>query len=173
MFDTMTMTKIVGSLCGALLIFLFLAWGAESMYSVGGGGHGDDHHAAYVIEVEEEQSEVVDDNGEAFAAALAAADLGKGTKLFAKCKACHKLEDGKNGTGPHLFNIFNRPVGAVGEYKYSGAMAEVGGAWDVETLNGFLTNPKKYLPGTKMTFAGFKKEKDRANIIAYLQTIGN
>jgi cytochrome c len=173
MFDTMTMTKIVGSLCGALLVFLFLAWGAESLFSVGGGGHGDDQNAAYVIEVEEEQAVVVDDNGEAFAAALAAADVAKGTKLFAKCKACHKLEDGKNGTGPHLFSIVNRAVGSVEAFKYSGAMAGLEGAWDVDTLNGFLTNPKKYLPGTKMTFAGFKKEKDRANIIAYLQTVGN
>ena len=113
--DTMELTKIVGSICGALLALLLVAWGAETLYHVGGDGHGDGHggeaKVAYVIEVEEDAGA---DSGDAdvvpFADLLAAADIGKGEKVFGKCKACHKLEDGANGTGPHLYAIVDRPL---------------------------------------------------------------
>lgn len=173
MFDTMTFTKILGAVCGSLLIFLLGNWAAELIYHGGEGGHGEEHQAAYVIEVEdsssddEEVAEVED-----FAAVFAAADAGKGERVFSKCKACHKLEDGANGTGPHLYGVVDRTVGSVDGFGYSGAMVAVAEVWTPENLNGFLENPKGYAPGTKMGFAGLKKIDDRANLIAYLQTIG-
>jgi len=170
--DTMEITKIVGGLCGALLILLLGKWGAETLYHVGGHGHGDDHAQAYSIEVVEDDVAQEVEEGPSFAELLAAADLAKGEKVFGKCKACHKLEDGSNGTGPHLYSIVGRAIGGVDGYGYSSAAAEVGGDWTPEALSGFLENPKKYLPGTKMSFAGLKKDTDRANLIAYLQTIG-
>ena len=169
--DTMELTKIVGGLCGALLILLLGKWAAEELYHVG-GGHGGDHAQAYTIEVEETGGDEVADEGPSIEELLASADVAKGEGVFKKCGACHKLEDGVNGTGPHLYGVMGRAIGAVDGYGYSSAMAEFGGAWDAETMSAFLAAPKKYISGTKMGFAGLKKDTDRANLIAYLQTIG-
>ena len=170
MFDTMTMTKILGALCGTFLVFLLGNWAAESLYHVGSDGHGE-NSMAYVIETDEGGAE--EDVAEVdFATILAAADVDKGAKVFGKCKACHKLEDGANGTGPTLFNVVGRDIGSIGEFGYSGVLAELPGDWTPEALDGFLENPKSYASGTKMSFSGLKKIQDRANLIAYLGTIG-
>ena len=171
MLDTMTMTKILGGFCGAFLIFLLGNWVAEELYHVGGSGHGD-HKQAYVIDTGEEEADTAQEEGPAFVTLLAAADTGKGAKVFSKCKACHKLEAGANGTGPHLYGVVDRAVAVEADYKYSGALIAVAEVWTAENLNGFLENPKSYAPGTKMGFSGLKKETDRANLIAYLATIG-
>jgi cytochrome c2 len=102
-----------------------------------------------------------------------AGDAAEGEKVFKKCKACHVVEEGKNKTGPSLYGVVGRAAGSIEGYKYSKAMAGSGLVWDAETLDAYLTNPKKYVNGTKMAFAGLKKEKDRANVIAYLATTGN
>lgn len=169
MFDTMTFTKVLGAFCGALLIFLLGNWAGESLYHTG-GGHGDDHAQAYVIEVEGAEEEVVEEEVD-IAELVAAADVGKGEKVFGKCRACHKLEDGANGTGPHLFNVVNRDKGSVDGFGFSATLAEMPGNWGYEELDAFLANPKGYVQGTKMSFSGLKKQDDRANIIAYLETI--
>jgi cytochrome c len=171
MFDTMTMTKTVGAFCGTLLIFLLGNWAAQSLYF--GGGHGE-HEAemAYVIETEDAGSQdTASAEGPDFATIFASADAGKGAKVFGKCKACHKLEKGVNATGPSLYGVVGRPVGSVDGFGYSAAISGLGGEWTPERLNEFLTNPKAYAPGTKMTFSGLKKETDRANLIAYLQSV--
>ena len=170
MLDTMTLTKIMGGLCGAFLIFLLGNWVAEELYHVG-GGHGD-HKQAYVIDTGVEEVLSSDEEGPDFATLLAAADVGKGSKVFDKCKACHKLEAGANGTGPHLYGVVDRAVGGEAGYTYSGSLVAVADVWSPENLNGFLANPKTYAPGTKMGFSGLKKDTDRANLIAYLTTIG-
>ncbi len=106
--------------------------------------------------------------------AMAEGDVKKGEKVFKRCKACHKVEDGKNGVGPHLFNIVGRDVASVDGFKYSKGMvayAETKPVWDAATLDAFLTKPKKEVKGTKMAFAGLKKEKQRADLIAYLETL--
>ena len=167
MLDTMTLTKVVGSLCGALLVFLLGNWVAEEVYHMG-GGHGEEHAAGYYIEVETAEEEAEEEEEVDFAELVAMADTGKGAKVFGKCKACHKLEDGANGTGPHLYQVVDRDVAAADGYGYSGALIEVADVWTIENLNGFLENPKSYAPGTKMGFAGLKKIQDRANVIAYL-----
>lgn len=102
-----------------------------------------------------------------------AADAKKGEKVFRKCKACHKVEDGKNAVGPHLFGIVGREMAVVDGFKYSKAMAEFGAgkAWTAEELDAFLTKPKAYIKGTKMSFGGLKKEDQRADVIAYLETL--
>ena len=172
--DTMTATKIVGGVCGSLLIFLLVKWGAEAIYHP--GGHGDTE-AAYVIEVEEAEIETataeaeVEEAGPTFDELYAVADAATGEKVFKKCKACHKLEDGANGVGPSLYGVVNRGVASVA-YKFSDALTAVGGDWTPAQLDAFLTRPKDFAPGTKMTFPGLKSENDRVNLIAYLSTIG-
>ncbi|WP_375175791.1 c-type cytochrome [Pseudooceanicola sp.] len=171
MFDTMTITKAGGALCGALLIFLLGNWVAETLYATG-GGHGEDHAQAYVIDTgESEDAGAAEEEGPDFATLLASANVDDGSKVFGKCKACHKI-DGSNATGPHLDGVVDRAVGAVDGYSYSGAMAAVFETWTPENLNAFLENPKGAAPGTKMSFSGLKKAEDRANLVAYLQSLG-
>jgi cytochrome c len=105
------------------------------------------------------------------AAPTMAGDIKAGEKVFKKCKACHVVDKEKNKTGPHLVNIMGRTAGSLESYKkYSKAMKESGIVWNEETLDGYLENPKKYIKGTKMAFGGLKKEKDRENVIAYLNS---
>lgn len=171
MFDTMTLTKIVGAFCGALLVLMLGKWVSESVYAMG-GGHGDDHGQAYVIETGGDDAGGADEEETVdFATLLAEADAGKGAKVFGKCKACHKLEQGENSTGPYLYGVVGRAVGAADGFSYSGAMQAVAQTWNAEELNGFLENPKGYAPGTKMAFSGLKKPEDRANLIAYLDSL--
>ncbi len=175
MFDTMTMTKILGAFCGALLVFLLGSWAAETLYHTGGGGHGDHAKQAYVIEVEgaDDHGGEAEEEAPSMEEMMANADIAKGKKVFGKCKACHKLEDGANSTGPTLYNIIGRPVQAVGDFSYSGALEGTTEAWTEDALFGFLASPKAFAPGTSMAFAGLKKPKDRANVIAYLSSLNN
>lgn len=171
MFDTMTLTKIVGGVCGTLLIFLMGNWVAESMYSMG-GGHGDGAHQAYVIDTGEgDHGDEPAEEGPSFAELFVAADAGKGERVFGKCKACHKTEDGANSTGPFLHGVVGRDVGAAAGFGYSGSLVAVADVWTPDNLNAFLENPKGFAPGTAMAFSGLKKAEDRANVIAYLDQL--
>ncbi|MEX0316343.1 MAG: cytochrome c family protein [Ruegeria sp.] len=104
--------------------------------------------------------------------ALAEGDAEKGEKVFRKCKACHAVgEDAKNKVGPQLNGIIGAPAGQVEGFKYSSALteaAEGGLVWDEASLAEFLAKPKDFMKGTKMSFAGLKKESDQADVIAYL-----
>ena len=103
------------------------------------------------------------------AALIAMGDIVTGEKVFKKCAACHSIvKGGKNNIGPALYNVVGRDVGAVSDYKYSKALAAYGKAWTFEELNGYLVKPAKWIKGTKMAFAGLRKEKDRASVIFYL-----
>lgn len=167
MFDTMTFTKIAAGLCGALLILLLGKWAATELYHV--GGHGEQ---AYVIDTGDAETVATDEPEVPFEEVLAAADVGAGAKVFRKCSACHKVEDGANGTGPHLYGVVGRDVASVSDYgSYSSTLAGLDGAWTPENLNGFLENPKGWAPGTSMAFAGLNKVEDRANLIAYLDSL--
>ena len=165
--DSMEINKIVAGLVGALLIYVGINFFTEMAFAPA-GGHGDEHHYAYAVEVEEAEEEEVEEVD--FAEILAAADAGKGAKVWGKCKACHKL-DGTDGTGPHLNGVVGRDIGGVAGFGYSGTLAEMEGDWTPEALDGFLEKPKSYAPGTKMSFAGLKKIEDRANLIAYLESV--
>ena len=107
----------------------------------------------------------------AFSGSHSAGDAAKGEKVFKKCKACHVVDAEKHKTGPHLVNIMGRAAGSADGYKkYSKAMKSSGIVWNEETLDGYLEKPKAYVEGTRMIFAGLRKEEDRANVIAYLKS---
>ena len=102
-------------------------------------------------------------------ALMALGDIAHGEKVFKKCSACHSIEaGGGNKIGPALYNVVGRKIAAVEDYKYSKALVDYKKNWSFEELNGFLIKPQKWIKGTKMAYAGLRKEKDRASVILYL-----
>ena len=129
----------------------------------------------YIVEVEQAVANNTLSNSETteekvdIAALLAMGDISTGEKVFKKCAACHSIvKGGKNNIGPALYNVVGREIGAVSDYKYSKALSDYGKEWTFEELNGYLIKPSKWIKGTKMAFAGLRKEKDRASVILYL-----
>jgi len=173
MFDTMTLTKATAGICGALLIYLFGHWAADSIFFSSEGGHGGEHAQAYVIPVEggDAAPAAAADAGPSFEEVFATADAAAGESLWRNCRSCHSYEAGKNGTGPSLHGVVGRPVDSIADFAYSGALEAVFDVWTPEHLNTFLTNPKEAAPGTKMGFRGLPKIEDRANLIAFLQSV--
>ena len=166
MFDTMTLTKVVGALCGALLIFLLGNWAGEAIYSSGETGK----PAYSVAAAGAAAPAAAAAAGPDFKTVYASADASKGESVFKKCTACHKV-DGNNATGPHLNGVVGRAVASVDGFAYSDAVKKLGGDWTPDRLDSWLTDPKAYAPGTKMGFAGLPKVEDRANVIAYLASL--
>jgi cytochrome c len=101
----------------------------------------------------------------------AAADVEAGKKTFKLCALCHTAEPGKNKVGPSLFGVVGRKAGSLESYNYSDAMKNFGKTWTPETLDIYLTDPHAVVPGTKMIFPGIKGQTERANLIAYLETL--
>ena len=105
---------------------------------------------------------------------LAMGDLAHGEKVFKKCSACHMIaSDGKNMIGPNLWNVIGRKAGSVSDYKYSKAMIAHAKEWSFEEMNSYLIKPQAHIKGTKMAFAGLRKEKDRASVILYMNSKSN
>jgi cytochrome c len=105
---------------------------------------------------------------------LASADVAKGEAVFKKCTACHTINSGgANGIGPNLYATLGKPLGSHAGFAYSEALKGKGGTWTFEAANEWLTNPKKYAPGNKMTFAGLSNPEDRANLLVYLNAQGS
>jgi cytochrome c len=109
------------------------------------------------------------------AALMASASEADGEKVAKKCAACHTLEKGgANKIGPHLWDVVNRPIASIGDFSYSDALkGKAGETWSYDNLNAFLTKPKDFAPGTKMTFAGINKPEDRANLLLYLRSLSD
>ena len=102
---------------------------------------------------------------------LAMGDLVHGEKVFKKCSACHMIvSDGKNMIGPNLWGVIGRQAAVISDYNYSKAMKDYGKEWSFEEMNAYLIKPQAYIKGTKMAFAGLRKEKDRASVILYMNS---
>jgi len=128
----------------------------------------------YAVEVQQASTSTtatatVEDKKVDIAALMALGDVNAGEKIFKKCAACHSInQGGANKIGPALYNVVGRKIGGVTDYKYSKAFVEYGKEWNFEELNGFLIKPSKWIKGTKMAYAGLRKEEDRASVIKYL-----
>ena len=121
------------------------------------------------IKVDTSTGQVKTENQIDISALLALGDIDHGKSIFKKCVACHSIaQDGGNKIGPKLYNVVGRTVGSLSDYKFSKALASYGKEWTFEELNGFLIKPSEWIKGTKMAFAGLKKEKDRASVLLYL-----
>lgn len=173
--DSFEWNKVAASiLCGMLLI-----WGlrvfSDALFHVEPLAAN-----AYVVEGVEVADSAADAGGPAvpegpsLAVLLAEASADSGAKVFRKCQACHTLEQGgANRVGPNLYDVVGRELGATAGFSYSDALLAYGGDWSYEALNAYLENPKKAIPGNKMSFAGLRKATDRANVIAYLRGYGD
>jgi len=167
--------KIAGALVSSLLVFMLLGFVGGKIFH-GGGGHGDEQTLAFALDIEEETTEVAEAEEEAIdlAALTANADPAAGEKVFNKCRACHKIEDGANGVGPHLWNVLGRDIASVDGYNYSEALGGKEGEWDLATMSAWLENPNEWAPGNIMGNAGAVADaEDRVNLIAYLNQAGD
>lgn len=105
---------------------------------------------------------------------LASANADTGKKAAQKCATCHTFDQGGAAKiGPNLYNVIGGPLGHVPSFAYSDALKKKGGQWDYEALNQFIANPKGFIPGTKMAFAGVPRAAERADIIAFLRTLSD
>ena len=131
-------------------------------------------HGGYPIEGVEVEGASTSAAEEPFPVYMAKADAAKGEQIFKKCTACHNADQGgANALGPNLWGVLGEPVGKGHGFAFSPALSGKGGTWTFETLSEWLTSPKKFAPGTKMTFAGLSKPQDRADVIAFLNAHSN
>jgi cytochrome c len=171
--NSFELNKVLGALLGSCLVLLAVNIAAGAIFS-------PKHPAkpGYEIAVKEEQPEenkgTAPSKEEPIENLLATASTQRGANIAKQCQACHSLEKGgPNKTGPDLWGIVDRPRAAHEGFKYSDAMKAKGGTWTIDELNKFLTNPRGYIPGTLMTFAGLPRENQRADVIAYLNTLAD
>lgn len=138
-----------------------------------GGGAGNEEAPAETAAVEEVVEEAP---AEELPADVAFADLtgdaAAGETVFAQCRTCHLIEEGKNGVGPSLYGVIGRTAGSIEGFNYSEANAGSGITWTPEIMFEYLEAPREYLPGTRMAYPGLKDPQERADLIAYLQTVG-
>ena len=172
--DSFELNKIIAAVLMVALLVIGLGKIADTVFHVK-----QPKKPGYQVEVE---SQLISNNSQAaeivekidIAAIMALGDVVSGEKIFKKCAACHSIDKGgKNKIGPALYNVVGRAVGGVSDYKYSKALASYGKEWTFEELNGFLQKPASYIKGTKMSYAGLRKEKDRASVIKYLNQKGD
>ena len=171
--DGFELNKIVGALLGSVLVLMLVSFVGELVF------HEDAPEVAgysiAVPEVEVADTSASEEPEVSVLDLLATAAVAAGDSAVRRCASCHTFtEGGADGVGPHLYGVVKRPKGAVAGFNYSDAMAAVGAegqVWGFEELDGFITNPRGYLDGTTMGFAGIRDVEDRADIIAYLNTL--
>ena len=167
--DSFELNKIIAAILMVALLVIGLGKIADSVFHVE-----KPKNPGYQVEVESQLASNTSQTVEVvekvdIAAIMSLGDAESGEIIFKKCAACHSInKGGKNKIGPALYNVVGRAVGSVDDYKYSKTLASYGKDWTFEELNGYLQKPASYLKGTKMSFAGLRKEKDRASVIKYL-----
>ena len=169
--DSFEINKIIASILLVALLIIGISKVSNILFKVD-----KLENSAYKVElpennlgqVNEENITKVEDKVD-ISALMALGNIAHGEKVFKKCSACHSIEaGGSNKIGPALYNVVGRKIAAVEDYKYSKALVEYNKNWSFEELNGFLIKPQKWIKGTKMAYAGLRKEKDRASVILYL-----
>ena len=169
--DSFELNKIIGAILLTALIVIGLGKFTDILFQVE-----KPKQSAYKVEgleeavttskLEQKVEERVD-----IAQLLSMGDLNHGEKVFKKCSACHMVASGgKNMIGPNLWSVIGRTAGSVSDYKYSKAMIAYGKEWTFEEMNSYLIKPQAYVKGTKMAFAGLRKEKDRASVILFMNS---
>lgn len=175
--DSFEFNKVIGALLATVFVVFSVGIVSDAMFAAP-----VPENPGYAIEAAEVEGGM--DAGAEPAALqpigplLASADVAAGEAVFRRCAACHTVESGgANKVGPNLWNTVNRPIASHEGFSYSASMQEFsqGGSvvWDYEHLSNFLLDPRGYIRGTAMSFAGLKKPEDRANVISYLRTLSD
>jgi len=164
------MNKIIVSIVFSIILVLGINKIADVIYSVE-KPEKSAYKVANISSTNESSADTDTDNSQAgdIMSLLASASAADGEKIFKKCAACHSIaKGGRNKIGPALYNVLGRQAGSLPDYKYSKAMIAYGKKWTPEEIDGFLTNPKGWVKGTKMSYAGLKNLKERASLILYM-----
>ena len=169
--DSFEINKIIASILLVALLIIGISKISNIIFKVN-----KLENSAYKVEIPEDTADQITENKTMedektidISALMALGDINHGEKVFKKCSACHSIEaGGGNNIGPALYNVVGRKIAAVTDYKYSKALIDYKKNWSFEELNGFLIKPQKWIKGTKMAYAGLRKEKDRASVILYL-----
>ena len=170
--DSFELNKILGAVLGTCLFLLVTSFAAQAIFSPA-----KPEKPGFEIAVKEDASAGAAKGpaapAEPIEKLLQTASVEKGTAAAKKCAACHTFEKGgPNRVGPNLFGVLNEPKGTGrGGFNFSAALKAKGGTWTYEDLNVFLLNPKAFVPGTAMGFAGISKDSERADVIAYLRSL--
>ena len=169
--DVFEFNKLAGGLLLAGVVTMFIGIFGNTLVPKHDGGHGAEPHGTEMAAAAP-AARAKPAGPEPIAAMLAEADIARGQSITKKCTTCHTFtEGGAAKQGPNLYNIVGTDIAAREGFKYSDAMAEHPGDWDYANLNAFLFKPKNFVKGTKMTFVGLKKARDRADLIAYMRTL--
>ena len=172
--DSFELNKILGAILGTCLVLLVTSFTASALFSPK-----MPEKPGYEIAVKEEShgggKEAAPASSEPIEKLLQTASVEKGAASAKKCAACHTFEKGgPNRVGPNLFGVLNEPKAAPTRgFNFSAAMKAKGGTWTDDDLNKFIANPKGFVPGTAMGFAGIPKDSERADVIAYLHTLSD
>ena len=167
--DSFEVNKIIAAILLIALIIIGIGKISDMAFKVN-----KPEKSAYKVDIPEDTTKLISKADKVvekidIAALLALGDLNHGEKVFKKCAACHLVnKGGANKIGPALYGVLGRKVASKEDYKYSKAMASYDKDWTFEEMNGYLKKPQSYIKGTKMAFAGLRKEKDRASVILYL-----
>jgi len=167
--DSFEINKILGAFLFTCLCLLALNIGAEAVFHP--EKPAKPGYDVVVQEHPEGGGAAKPEPDQPIAQLLASADVKKGESSAKKCLACHTFGKGEpNRVGPNLYGVIGRPKGTEGGFDYSPAMKSKGGNWSIDDLSAFLANPRQFVPGTKMSFAGLPRGNERADVIAYLNT---